>query len=72
MNSEKVIKNIMPYIKKNWNEIKKNKFYMDAVDMKKNNLCKKIKENNPELDDDIIKEYCFSYLIMMYITINKL
>jgi len=57
-------------ISKNWNELEKNETVKEMVDMKTNNLCKQIKNDNPHLRNSYIQSLVFTFIYTMNINLN--
>lgn len=58
-------------ISKNWNELEKNEIIKELVDMKTNNLCKQIKNDNPDYRNSYIQSLVFSFIYAMNLNCNQ-
>lgn len=59
-------------ISKNWNNLEKNEIIKELVDMKTNNLCKQIKNDNPHFRNSYIQSLVFSFIYAMNLKCNSL
>lgn len=58
-------------ISKNWNELEENEIVKEMIDMKTNNLCKQMKNDNPHLRNSYIQSLVFTFIYTMNINLNN-